>query len=309
MDLAPLLLLVTGLLVAAVPIAIPIMLPALGEAVVEQSGILNIGIEGLVLMGAWGAYVGAVVTHSLLGGVLTAVVVGMLFALVLAFFYVTLGTDQIVTGVLANIFAVGFTSLTYFQFFPARPTLPAPSIYAIPGLAQVPILGQSLFTNTGLTFMALLAVPLTWFLLRQTWFGLNVLVVGEHPDAAAVAGVSVHLIRYASVLFGGIMASLGGAVLAIDDLRGFVENASGGRGFVALAVVVLGKWNPWAIFGGVALVAVADAAQFRLQASGVAIPHDLLLMLPYVLAIAVLVGFAGGARYPSAIGVAYRTPR
>jgi simple sugar transport system permease protein len=308
MDLAPLVLLVTGLLAAAVPIAVPILLPALGEAVVEQSGILNIGIEGLVLIGAWGAYVGAIVTHSLLGGVLLAVAAGAAFALLLALFYVTLGTDQIVTGVLANIFAVGFTSLTYFQFFPERPTLTAASSYAIPGLASLPVVGPSLFTNTGLTFVALLGVPLTWFLLRQTWFGLNVRAVGEHPAAAAVAGVNVHLIRYAALLFGGVMAALGGAALAIDDLRGFVENASDGRGFIALAVVVLGKWNPWAVFGGVALVAMADAGQFRLQASGVPIPHDLLLMLPYALAIAVLVGFAGGARYPSAVGVAYRTP-
>ncbi len=309
MDLAPLVALVTGLLVAAVPIAVPILLPALGEAVVEQSGILNIGIEGLVLVGAWGAYAGAIVTHSLLGGVLAAVVVGIAFALVLALFYVTLGTDQIVTGVLANIFAVGFTSLTYFQFLPERPTLPAASTYSIPALSQIPILGPSLFRNTGLTFLALLAVPAIWLLLRQSWFGLNVRAVGEHPEAAAVAGVNVHLIRYATLVLGGIMASLGGAALAIDDLRGFVENASDGRGFIALAVVVLGKWNPWAVFGGVALVAVADAGQFRLQASGIAIPHDLLLMLPYVLAIAVLVGFAGGARYPSAVGEAYRTPR
>src|SRR5665213_4499470 len=145
--------------------------------------------------------------------------------------------------------------------------------------------------------------------MKRTWFGLNVRAVGEHPQAAETAGVSVARVRYSAMAYVGVLAALGGATLAFDSIGGFVENASSGRGFIALAVVVLGKWNAFGIFVGALVFGATDALQLRLQANGLPVPHELLLMLPYLLTIVVLAGLVGSARYPSAAGVAYKKNR
>jgi ABC-type uncharacterized transport system permease subunit len=294
-------------LTAAIPIAMPLLYAALGEAVAEKAGILNIGLEGIMLIGAWAAYLGAVYTHSLVLGLLIGAAAGLVLGLLLAIFYVTLGTDQIVTGILVNLLVLGLTSVTFAHLFSTdRPRLANPPVIAVPILADIPGLGAILFRHDWLVYIGLLLVPATYWLMKHTWFGLDVRAVGEHPQAAETAGVSVVRVRYAAMAFVGILGALGGATLAMDSIGGFVENATAGRGFIALAVVVLGKWNPFGIFLGALVVGGTDALQLRLQAGGLPIPHELLLMLPYLLTIVVLVGFVGGARYPAAAGVAYR---
>jgi general nucleoside transport system permease protein len=292
---------------AAIPIAVPILFAALGEIVAEKAGIINIGIEGMMLIGAWAAYLGSVYTGSLGHGAILGALAGALLGLFLAAFYVTLGTDQVVTGILSNILVLGVTNLTYELLFRLnRPRLPAAPHLPIPGLAALPGLGPIFFNHGLLDYLAFAMVPVTYVLLRRTWFGLNVRAVGEHPEAADTAGIDVHLVRYAAMVFAGIMAALGGASLAIDEIQGFVENASAGRGFIALAVVVLAKWHPFGVLAGVGLVGITDALQLRLQAMGLGLPHELLLMLPYLLTIVVLIGFVGNARYPAAAGLPYR---
>ena len=293
-------------LTAAIPIAMPLLYAALGESVAEKAGILNIGIEGLMLIGAWAAYLGAVYTHSLVLGVLIGAVAGLILALMLAVFYVTIGADQIVTGILANLLVLGLTSVTFAHLFSTnRPRLGNPGVVEVPVLSSIPALGTILFKQDWLVYLGLLLVPFTYWLMKKTWFGLNVRAAGEHPRAAETAGVSVALVRYSAMAYVGVLAALGGATLAYDSIGGFVENATAGRGFIALAVVVLGKWNPFGVFIGALVVGATDALQLRLQAGGLPVPHELLLMLPYLLTIVVLVGFVGGARYPAAAGVAY----
>ena len=293
-------------LTAAIPIAMPLLYAALGESVAEKAGILNIGIEGLMLIGAWAAYLGAVYTHSLVLGVLIGAVAGLILALMLAVFYVTIGADQIVTGILANLLVLGLTSVTFAHLFSTnRPRLGNPGVVEVPVLSSIPALGTILFKQDWLVYLGLLLVPFTYWLMKKTWSGLNVRAAGEPPRAAETAGVSVALVRYSAMAYVGVLAALGGATLAYDSIGGFVENATAGRGFIALAVVVLGKWNPFGVFIGALVVGATDALQLRLQAGGLPVPHELLLMLPYLLTIVVLVGFVGGARYPAAAGVAY----
>lgn len=309
METNEILLFIITVAAAGVPIAIPILYAALGEIVVEQSGIINIGIEGMILIGAWATYLGAVYTGSLWQGALFGVAAGVLLAVGLAFFYVTLGTDQVVTGILANLLVLGTTNLTYELLFRSnRPRLPASAEVPIPILSDIPRIGSILFRQGVLDYLAIVLAVATFFVLRQTWFGLNVRATGERPEAAETAGVNVRLVRYVATMFAGAAAALGGATLVIEEIQGFVENASAGRGFIALAVVVLARWNPLGAIVGAAIFGIADALQLRLQAMGVGVgvPHELLLAFPYVLTIVVLVGFVGGARYPAAAGIPYR---
>lgn len=307
MSLPALGLFVVTLLTAAIPIAMPVLYAALGEAVAESAGVLNIGIEGMMLIGSWAAVMGAVSTGSLPAGAIIGMLAGGAFGILLAFFYVTRGTDQIVTGILANILALGLTSFIYYRLFSqSQPTLPPLPIVRIPLLAAIPGLGPILFQHNLLVYAGFLLVPLVHLLLNRTWFGLNVRAAGEHPRAADTAGINVYAVRYAATIFAGVMAALGGATLALADLNGFSENATAGRGFIALAVVALGKWNAFGVLIGAFVFGIADALQLRLQAMGLGVPHEFLLMLPYILTILVLVGFVGGARYPQATGVPYR---
>lgn len=298
-----------SVLAAAVPIAMPLLYAALGETVAERAGVLNIGIEGMMLIGSWAGVMGTIYTGSLPAGVVAAMLAGGVFGILLAFFYVTRGTDQIVTGILANILALGLTSFIYHRLFAqSQPILPPLPIVRIPLLASIPIAGRVLFQHNLLVFAGFLLVWLTHLLITRTWFGLNVRAVGEHPRAADTAGIDVHTVRYAATIFAGVMAALGGATLALADLNGFSENATAGRGFIALAVVALGKWSAPGVLAGAFIFGIADALQLRLQAIGLGLPHEVLLMVPYILTILVLVGFVGGARYPAATGIPYRKP-
>ena len=199
------------------------------------------------------------------------------------------------------------TSFIYYRLFTeAQPTLPPLPVVRIPLLAAIPGVGRVLFQHHLLVYTGFLLVLVIHLLITRTWFGLNVRAVGEHPRAADTAGVNVHAVRYAATTIAGVMAALGGTTLALADLNGFSENATAGRGFIALAVVALGKWNALGVLLGSFVFGIADALQLRLQAMGLGVPHGFLLMLPYILTILVLVGFVGGARYPAATGVPYR---
>ncbi|MBI3763912.1 MAG: ABC transporter permease [Chloroflexi bacterium] len=298
-----------GLLNAGVRLATPILLAALGGILSERSGVINIGLEGMMLIGAFAGVAGARAFGSPWAGLVVALAAGGLLALVHAFVCVTLGANQIVSGVAINLIALGLSGYLFRVMFgvtsePVRvqPFTPAP----IPGLSQIPIVGEVLFDQIPLVYLALLLVPaLHWLLFRTTW-GLQIRAVGEHPRAADTVGINVYRIRYLCVVASGMLAGAGGTVLSLGQLNFFMENMTGGRGFIALAALIFGRWNPWGTLVATLLFGLADPLQLRVQAFDLRIvPFHLLLMLPYVLSLLALAGFVGRSIAPAASGQPY----
>ena len=297
-----------SILAASVRIAAPILLASLGEVVAEKAGFLNLGIEGMMTVGAWAAFMGAFYTGSPWLGILIGALGGGLVAGLAAYICVTRGADQIVTGIVINLFCLGLTSLTYKKIFEATRQLPSIEsfqAFRVPGLSEIPFLGPVLFRHIPLVYVALLLVPVFGIFLSRTTLGLKIRAVGEYPRAADTAGINVHATRYFAVIVGGTMAGLAGGTLSVGQLNIFMDFMTAGRGFIALAVVVFAKWAPLRVLGASLLFGFADALQFRFQALGVGIPHEFLLMIPYILTIVVLAGLVGKASYPAAICLPY----
>lgn len=299
---------------AAIRIATPILYAALGEIVSESAGVLNIGIEGMMTMGAWGGFMGSYFFGGNWIGVLMGMLAGGLIGLLVGYLCVSRGADQIITGIIINIFCLGITSLSYKKTFERMTDLPQVATFQtwnIPSLSEMEVLGPLFFRHISLVYIAFLLVPVFWIVIYKTSWGLKVRAVGEHPEAADTAGVNVWGVRYWAIVLGGMMAALGGVTLSIGQLNIFMDYMTAGRGFIALAVVVFGGWNPWKVMGASLLFGFAEALQLRLQALDVQIPHAFFLMVPYVLTILVVVGVAGRAEYPLATNQPYlkRRPR
>jgi simple sugar transport system permease protein len=301
---------IVSLLAGMVRIATPILLAALGELVTERAGILNLGLEGMMLMGAFAGFVVGYFTGSLWGGVAAALASGALLGLLMGFMVATLKVDQTVTGLALNLLSSGVTFYVYRLAFKdvSATNLPNLRIFEvgrIPGLSQIPILGEVVFSQHVLTYIALALVPLIWFGLYRTKFGLELRVMGENPRAVDMRGANVALRQYLAVIFGGMLAAAGGAFLTLASAGLFVPQISGGRGWIALALVIFGNWKPAQILLGALFFGLIDSFQLQLQAVGVDLPYQLLLTLPYVLTILVLVGSRGRTRAPLALGVPY----
>ncbi len=297
-----------GFLASAVRMSTSILLAALGEMFAERAGVINIGLEGTMLAGAFGAFIGAALFGDPWLGTVIGVSVGALLGLVHAFVSITLKVNQIVVGMAINIVSLGLTSyvnrvLFGLAFVP--PQVKSFPIVPIPVLAQIPFLGPILFQQTLLVYVALLFVPLSWFVLFRTTLGLRLRAAGEHPRAADTVGINVIRVRYLAVLINGMLAGLAGAFLCLGQLNLFVDGLTAGRGFIALAAVIFGKWNPFGALSAALLFGAADALQFRLQAMNTQIPYRLLLMLPYVLTIVALIGVVGSVGAPAALGKPY----
>jgi simple sugar transport system permease protein len=291
-------------------------LAALGGIFSERSGIINIALEGIMLSGAFFAMLISYIASqagipplaSALLGAVGALVFGLLVSMIHAVVSIRFQANQIVSGVAINILALGLTGFLLQRIFntsgnsPSVPNLPA---MPIPVLAEIPILGPIFFDQPPIVYVALIAVPVTAFVLFRTPLGLRIRAVGEHPKAADTVGVDVFKLRYLGVALSGLLAGLGGAYLSIGQLNIFSENMTNGRGFIALAAVIFGKWNPWGALGACLLFGLADAIQISLQNAGVEIPSDFLLMLPYILTLVALAGFIGRARPPEAAGAPY----
>lgn len=295
------------LLQASIKIATPILFAALGESIAEKAGFMNIGIEGMMIVGAWAAFLSTVFTGSLWLGFFVGAMAAGLIALIAGWICISRGADQIVTGIMLNLFCLGLTSVTFRAIFLTRPvpTLVPIATYRVPLLADIPYMGKILFEHSPLTYLGFALVPIFWIMLNRTVLGLKIRAVGEKPEAADAAGVNVYGVRYFAITLGGMMAGLGGGVLSIGQLGLFSEFMTGGRGFIALAVVVFARWDPVKILAASVLFGFAEAAQARLQALKAPIPHEFLLMLPYILTIVVLIGMTGKASYPRAIGVPF----
>lgn len=296
--------LLTSFLAAAVRVATPLLLAALGETVTERGGVINLGIEGAMLAGALGAALGATAGGPW-AGLFVAVAAGVLVAGTFALIAVRAGADQIITGTAITLGCVGLTGAVYRRAYgPAGVglTLPTFPVVPIPGLSAVPVVGAALFQQSVLTYAGYLAVPLLWWVVYRSRWGLRLRAAGESAVDARAAGVHVERIRTIGTLIGGGFAGLAGASLVLAQAGTFAEKMTAGRGFIALAIVVLGAWNPARVFAAALFFGAAMALQFLFQSVLVGIPYQLFLVLPYLLTLLVLAGVVGHTRAPADLG-------
>jgi simple sugar transport system permease protein len=290
--------------------AVPLTLGAMSGVLCERSGVINIAIEGMFLAGAFtGSIVGSA-AGSLWVGLLAAVLVGALLAWVLAVLAIRYRVDQIVAGVVITIFALGITSYLSARILgdPEFQYLNNPGrfqIMKIPLLGDIPVLGPILFQNNIFVYLMFILIVVVHVALFRTRWGLRVRAVGEHPRAADTVGIRVLFERYRSVLYGGMMAGLGGAFFTLGSVGRFDEGMTAGRGFIALAAMIFGRWTPVGAFGAALVFGLADALQSRLAILGAPIPSEFLLMAPYLATILVVAGVVGRARPPAADGKPY----
>ncbi len=293
---------------STIAMATPVLLAALGELLVEETGIINIGIEGAMLSGAFFALAAAYFTGSILLGLAAGIAAGVAINAILGVLVVNLSVNQVVAGTALDILAIGITGVFYRRFFgitgKAFMVSPMPRIDFGP-LTRIPVLGALVFHHNILVYLAFAMVPVVGFILWRTRYGLMLRAAGERPEAADALGLGVYRLRWHALVASGVLSGLAGAYLTLAYANTFVENISGGRGYVALAVVILGRWKPWEIAAASILFGAAMALQFGLQALGTQVPYQLFLALPYALALMVLAGIGGQAASPSGLGEPY----
>ncbi len=298
-----------GLLSATLRMATPLIIATLGETFSERSGVLNLGIEGTMLLGSLVAFLVAYRTNNLWLGVLSAGFSGILLSLLMAFFTVTLGVSQHVSGLGITIFASGLSLFIYRQVIGSPsipPTVTTFKTVAVPLLSKIPIIGPILFDQYALTYIAILLVPICGYILFKTNFGLSLRAVGENPESADALGINVYKTRYVSLMIAGFLMGIAGSFFTLAYFNMFLYGIVGGRGWVCIALVIFANWIPSKVLLGALLFGGVDALQLRLQAIGFNIPYQFFLMMPYVLTIIVLVIVARRASYPSALLKPYR---
>ena len=301
---------VTSLLAGAVRITTPIILASLGELVTERTGILNLSIEGHMLMGALIGFLVAFKTGSLWLGMGGALAAGALLSLLFSFMAITLKIDQTVTGLTINILAAGLSFFFYRLAFPqiGAGDLPNIRIFSklpIPLLADIPILGEALFNHNVLVYAAYLCVPLISIFLYRSKYGLIVRCIGENPRAVDMKGISVTAYQYRAVMFGGMMSGAGGAFLSLASTGLWLPDITSGRGWIAFAIVIFGNWRPRNILLAALFFGFLDSLQLQIQGIGIQFPYQILLALPYLMTIVALLWKRQRSMEPLALGVPY----
>jgi len=300
---------IVSILAATVRIATPLLLSALGELVTERAGILNLGVEGNMLMSAFSGFIVTYISGSLWVGLLGAVLTGALMNLLMVFMAATLKVEQVVTGLALNMLASGMSLFLYKAFFSGSgnklPTIPIFEVVRIPFLSSIPYAGEILFSQKLLTYAALLMVPAVWFFLYRTKYGLEIRCLGENPKVIDTKGLSVMWRQYLAVVLGGLLIGLGGAFVTIGSTVRFVPEITAGRGWLALVIVIAGNWKPTGILIAALIFAFLEAFQLQVQGVGVQLPYQLLLALPYVVAILLMVFKRGTSEEPSRLAVPY----
>lgn len=299
---------ISHLISAIIALSVPMAFAALGEVISERAGVINLGTEGVMLVGAISAFSVSFFQHSNLLGILFGALFGASLGLLMGFISISLKQDQILSGLGIYFLGLGLSGFLYEALFSeigstiriaGLPKLP------IPVISQIPILGDSLFSQDIVEYLAFITLILVIFVVSRTTLGLNLRAVGENPSAADTLGVSVVKIRYIAVVIGATLAGIGGAYLALSSHAFQAENITAGRGFIAVAMVYFGKWRPARAFFGTFLFGAAYLLGAFFQVVGSIIPYYFLLMVPYVLTLVMLVLIARGARQPSALGVPY----
>ena len=304
---------IINILAATIRISTPLLLAALGELVTEKAGILNLGVEGTMLMGAFISFLVANQTESQWLGLLAAIITGGIISLIMAFMSSTLKVDQVVTGLSINLLGSGVSLFWYRSAFPDfslseadLPTIAVMELVKIPFLSEIPYLGPILFSQRLLTYIALLAVPAVWFFLYHTKYGLQIRGLGENPRAVDMKGLNVTRLQYLAAVFGGMMAALGGSFLTLGSTIRFFPEITAGRGWLAIVIVIAGNWQPTRILIATLLFAFLDAFQLQVQGFGVQIPYQILLAMPYILAILVMMGGRLRSVAPRHLGIPYQ---
>ncbi len=298
-----------SVLAATIRIATPVVLAALGELVAERAGVYNMGLEGMMLMGAFIGWLATYDSNSAAIGFLAAILAGALMSLLFAFMVITLGIEQIVTGLALNLLGSGLSTYWLRAAFSDMNKVPGIAILGdapIPILSGIPFLGPILFAQRIVTYLTLLAVPALWLFLFRSRLGLEIRCIGENPKALDIKGHSVALRQYAAVTFGGAMAGLGGACLTITATAHFVPDMVNGRGWLAIVIVIAGAWAPGRILVAALAFSFLDALQLQIQGVGIHIPYQLLLAMPYLCAVLALMARRKAGRAPAMLGVAYR---
>jgi simple sugar transport system permease protein len=293
---------------SSIRLAAPLLLAATGELVSERAGVLNMSVEGMMLTGAFAGAVGSWATGSPLVGLALGVLCVLPVAWLQAFLSITLRANQIVTGIGINILVLGATTLGYRALFGSRSRAEIPGLekWAPPGLADIPWLGEHVFHQAWLLYLAIVLVLGVAWTMRSTSLGLAVHAAGMAPQAAANSGLKVTRIRYGCVLFTGFMSALAGCFLSIGDIHTFTEGMTSGAGYLAIAAVIFGNWRLGRTLLACGLFGAATALQFQLPAMGVQVPSALLIMLPYVLALLAVGGLVGRQVAPAALTQPYK---
>lgn len=307
-----------AMLTSGIRLAIPVVLAAIGEIITERGGVLNLGLEGVMLAGALAGFMGTFYLEqnpdnaTLLAlapwaGIGAGILAGLAMGLIMAVLTVTLRTDQVIASVTLVILGHGVTTYVFRQQFEELTARISGFGQApIPLLSEIPVLGTLLFRHDIMTYLSVGLVLVAWYFLFRTTWGLSIRAVGEHPAAADTSGLNVTAVRYAAVLIGSALTGLGGAVLIVAQLHIFDEGITAGRGWIAVALVIFARWRPLLALAGALLFGIANALQFRIQALNIeGIPYEFLLMLPYVLTILVLLRRVRKSEAPTALGTPY----
>ncbi|WP_232680889.1 ABC transporter permease [Nocardioides sp. R-C-SC26] len=301
---------VVSLLGNSVLLAVPLVFGALGGVLGERAGVVNIAIDGQLLAGAFAAALVGSLTGSVWAGVLGAMAAGTVVALILGLFAISYFVDQVIVGVVLNVLVIGITSFLFTQVLaPNAADLNSPprfSAWNIPVVSEIPLIGPILFRQAPIVYLLYIAVALvTWSLYRTKW-GLRVRAVGEHPKAADTVGINVNRTRYRTVLLAGAIAGMGGAFYTLVSVPQFNREMTGGAGYIALAAVIFGKWDPIRATLAALLFGFASNLQGVLSVLGSPVPSEFMLMLPYVVTIFAVAGLVGRSRAPAAVGLPYR---
>lgn len=287
-------------------LATPYLFAALGEMFGQRSGVLNLGVDGIMLMGAFGAFYTVLITQNILLGLLVALLIGALLGLATAFISVTLKAEQGISGIGMYLFGLGMSELLFQKLIGTPKSVAGFPPIDIPVLSDLPILGEIFFRHNILVYLAFALVPISAYILRATTWGLMIRAVGQNPSAADAMGVSVSRVRYATVTLGGMLSGLAGASLSIALLNVFQQNLTSGLGFIAVALVYFGRWQPWGVMLGALIFSFVQALQLQISALGdsvlgVHIPAEFLTMAPYVITIIALVLASKQAEKPTAL--------
>ncbi len=280
---------IIGILASGIQLATPYLYASIGEMFSQISGVLNLGVEGVMLIAAFAAYYIALTTNNVVLALVVAALVGALMGLITAVISVTLKAEQGISGIGIYLFGLGLSDLLFLVFVGTPKAINGVPRLDIPALSNLPVVGQILFSQNILVYGAFACVPLAWFILNKTTLGLKIRAVGQTPEAADSLGISVARVRYITVTIAGMMAGIAGASLSIALLNIFQQNLTSGLGFIAVALVYFGGWRPFRVMLGALLFSMVSALQLWIQTLGIAVPSDIAGMLPYLLTIIALI--------------------
>lgn len=290
-----------GIIYSGIRLATPYLYAAIGETFAQTSGVLNLGVEGMMLMGAYTGFFVGMTTHNLWLGLLAAAVTGALMGLLMAVISVTLQAEQGISGIGLHLFGMGLSSLLFKKTMGSVQSITGFQPVRIPLLGDIPVIGEVLFNHNVLVYGAFLLVPVAAFILNKTTFGLKVRAAGQNPQAADTLGVNVNRIRYTTVILGGALAGIAGASLSIAMINLFQENMTNGMGFIAVALVYFGGWRPGGVLGGALLFSFVNALQLWIQVKDINLPSDIAVMMPYILTILALAFAVRRVQSPAAL--------